>query len=540
MTEASSFVEIRDLRISFPQGRGFREVVRGLNLTLPLGKSVALVGESGSGKSVTARALIGLAGHGARVEAERFRIEGADALSFSEREWRRVRGGRIGFVLQDALTSLDPLRRIGRLLDDAQGGGGPSHRNVDLLRSVGVPNPEVRLAQYPHELSGGLRQRALIATAIARGPSLVIADEPTTALDVTVQKQILNLLARRREEGHALLLISHDLAVVSRLADHVVVLRDGEAVEEGPPEQVLRAPRHVYTRRLLDAIPTAETRGHRLAPAAAKDFVEGASGARPPLPPKRIDPQSKLLTAVDLRKGFRGGAPAANGVSFSLAKGETLGIVGESGSGKTTVARIVMGLIEPDSGQVVLDGELWSGIGEAARRPRRAGIQLISQDPLSSFDPRYDVERIVGESLDAAGVYGAARRARVVEILDAVRLPGATLNRHPRELSGGQRQRVAIARALAPRPRLLVADEPVSALDVSVQAQVLDLLASLQAEFGASLLFISHDLGVVHHLTDKVVVMKDGQVVEQGEVTRVFSHPAHPYTRELIAAIPQI
>ncbi len=531
-------VEIRDLSVAFPQtSPGY--AVRSLSLTIRPGEAVALVGESGSGKSVTARSLIGLAGRGAIVNASTFRIDGRDALRFTERDWRQVRGGRIGFVLQDALVSLDPLRRVGQLLTDSQGGQSPRGRNAELLRSVGVPHAAARLEQYPHELSGGLRQRALIATAISRSPSLVIADEPTTALDVTVQKQILDLLEERRSQGQALLLISHDLAVVSRLADRVLVLRDGEVVEEGETGAVLRSPSHPYTRQLLDAIPSQASRGFRLAPAAVG---ARAGEIRVRLPVKRIEREWPVLAARSLRKSFSASAagPAVAGVSFSLAKGEALGIVGESGSGKTTVARIVLGLVEPDSGTVLLDGEPWSGIGEAARRARRSGIQFIAQDALSSFDPRYDVERIVGESLDTVKVHGAARRARVLEVLDAVRLPASLLTRHPRDLSGGQRQRVAIARAFAPRPRLLVADEPVSALDVSVQAQVLDLIAELQAETGTSLLFISHDLGVVHHLTDRVLVMKDGQVVEDGEVGEVFARPRHGYTRDLLAAIPAL
>ena len=541
MTSSVAFVEIRDLNIHFPHAGDAGHVVRNVNLTIHAGKSVALVGESGSGKSVTARSLIGLSGRGVKVSASAFRLGGEDVLRFTERDWRRVRGQKVGFVLQDALVSLDPLRRVHQLLSDAHGGKGNRESYIESLRGVGVPHPDARLEQYSHELSGGLRQRVLIATALARHPSLVIADEPTTALDVTVQKQILDLLAERRAAGHALLLISHDLAVVSKLADYVLVMKQGEVVEEGPTRDVLQSPSHAYTRQLLDAIPSAQSRGFRLvrpAEVAGNDTIN----ARIALPPKRIEPDISVLQAQNLSKHFHGSrtGPAVNGVSFQLAKGEALGIVGESGSGKSTVARLVLGLTEPDSGRVLLNGEPWSGIGEAARRPRRAGIQLIAQDSLSSFDPRYDVERIIGESLDTVRIYGQARRERVLEVLDSVRLSRSVLHRHPRELSGGQRQRVAIARAFAPRPHLLIADEPVSALDVSVQAQVLDLLAELQAESGTSLLFISHDLGVVHHLTDKVVVMKDGQIVEDGDVTHVFSNPSHSYTRNLLAAIPSL
>ncbi|MEZ2129702.1 MULTISPECIES: dipeptide ABC transporter ATP-binding protein [unclassified Sinorhizobium] len=552
----SPLIEIRSLSIAFPRDEDENVVVRGIDLAIREGETVALVGESGSGKSVTARSLIGLAGAGAKVRADQFDIAGESVLGHREKDWRRLRGERIGFVLQDALVSLDPLRRIEQQLSDAFGrrrlfaGKSAGSESQHLLKSVGIPDPERRLRQYPHQLSGGLRQRALIATAIARGPSLLIADEPTTALDATVQKQILDLLAERRKAGHTLLLISHDLAVVSRLADRVLVMNDGRIVEEGPTDKLLRQPEHPYTRQLLDAVPSVASKGFRLsAPAEpvrpeTSTIIEADISVRHriPLPQKRIDHDTHVLTAHGLvkRYGGNGGSTVVNDVSFSLAAGEALGIVGESGSGKTTVAKIVLGLLEPDEGTVLIGGRQWSNVPETARRPQRASMQLIAQDAFSSFDPRYTIEKIVGESLDSVGVYGAERRQRVLDVLDAVRLGPAFLKRFPRELSGGQRQRVAIARAFAPRPKLLVADEPVSALDVSVQAQVLDLLAELQAASGTSLLFISHDLGIVHHLTDRVLVMKDGRVVETGEVGQVFSSPRHTYTQALLEAVPAL
>lgn len=545
MTER--LVEIRNLNIGFRQDGRTVPVVHGIDLTIRAGETVALVGESGSGKSVTARSLIGLSGPNAVIEADMFNIDDRDVLDNTEKDWRRLRGDRIGFVLQDALVSLDPLRRISQQLSDAFADRGffrrpDLQRGQALLRSVGIPDPQRRLAQYPHQLSGGLRQRALIATAIAREPSLLIADEPTTALDATVQKQILDLLAERRRAGHTLLLISHDLAVVSSLADRVLVMNQGVIVEEAETRQILTAPKDPYTRQLLDAVPSAKSRGYRLSASVSPAQESGGERRKIPLPPKRIEHSALVLEASGLVKRYgKGDAPiAVNDVSFTLAAGEALGIVGESGSGKTTVAKIVLGLVEPDQGAVRIDGKPWSNIGEAQRRPLRAHMQLIAQDALSSFDPRYTVEKIIGESLDAAGIFGGARRERVIEVLDSVRLGRQFLKRHPRELSGGQRQRVAIARAFAPRPRLLVADEPVSALDVSVQAQVLDLLAELQAASGTSLLFISHDLGVVHHLTDRVLVMKDGRVVETGAVEKVFSEPNHTYTRALLDAVPAL
>ncbi|MBF2714740.1 dipeptide ABC transporter ATP-binding protein [Agrobacterium vitis] len=538
-------IQIRNLTIGFPKDGRDHNVVHGLDLTIHAGETLALVGESGSGKSVTARALLGLSGPGAKISADQFDIEGQSVLGIGEKQWRALRGTKVGFVLQDALVSLDPLRRVSQQLSDAFGRRGffkHPHLLQDsraLLQSVGIPDPDRRLPQYPHELSGGLRQRALIATAIARHPALLIADEPTTALDATVQKQILDLLAERRKAGHTLLLISHDLAVVSRLADRVLVMNNGYIVEEGPTAKILKTPEHPYTRQLLDAVPSASSKGFRLSPSTEIELKRPAEPIRIALPPKQIDEGRIVLSANNLVKRY-GTSLAVNDVSFNLAAGEALGIVGESGSGKTTVAKIILGLVEPDGGAVLIDGKPWSNISEAQRRPRRAHMQLIAQDALSSFDPRYTVEKIVGESLDSVGVYGDARRKRVIEVLDAVRLNRSFLSRYPRELSGGQRQRVAIARGFAPHPTLLVADEPVSALDVSVQAQVLDLLAELQAASGTSLLFISHDLGVVHHLTDRVVVMKDGQIVETGQVENVFSTPRHSYTRALLDAVPTL
>jgi len=524
----TALVDIQDLSIRF----GTQTVVSGLNLTIQPGESVALVGESGSGKTVTARTLLGLQSADATVAAGRFTIRGRPALANREGEWRQVRGREIGYVLQDALVSLDPLRTVGQQLADALLASrrvAPHDipaRSVQLLHDAGMADARQRLNVYPHQLSGGLRQRVLIACALAGQPALLIADEPTTALDMTVQKQILTLLRRRRENGQALLLISHDLAVVAELADRVLVMRDGKVVESGETRQVLTAPQHAWTERLLRAIPTPQTRGLRLA--------STHSQALPPRPKVTGEP---LVNVSGVHK-FYGDRHVVNNVSFQLRAGETLGVVGESGCGKSTLARLLLGLSEPQRGTIDIAGERWSQRPEAQRRSRRAGIQLIAQDPLSSFDPRYTVERIIGESLDTAGIAGAARRERVLHLLDEVSLSRTLLQRYPRELSGGQRQRVAIARAFAPNPALLIADEPVSALDVSVQAQILDLLADMQSEHRTALLFISHNLGVIHHLADRVLVMKEGRIVESGEVEQVFSRPAHPWTQQLLDALP--
>ncbi|MBP1782791.1 peptide/nickel transport system ATP-binding protein [Micromonospora sp. HB375] len=532
-------VTVEDLHVDFDTPTGRVAAVRGISFTVERGECVAVVGESGSGKSVTARTLVGLAGPGARVRAARLDLAGEDVRTHRPRDWRRVRGRLAGLVLQDALVSLDPLRTVGAEVGEVLTTHGivgrreRAGRVTHLLDLAHLPEPERRARQYPHQLSGGLRQRALIASAIAGEPALLIADEPTTALDVTVQAEILRLLAERRAAGVSLLLISHDLAVVAQVADRVLVMRDGRVVEHGPTDRLLRAPEHPYTRQLLAAVPSASSRGRRLTATAP---VEGARAALPAR--GEVRPDDRVLDARGLTKRY-GEHTVVRDVSFSVARGETLGLVGESGSGKSTVARIVAGLLAPDAGTVTFDGKPWSAARERTRRPMRRRLQLISQDPLGSFDPRYTVGQVIGENLDA-DVHRRDRRAHVADLLHRVGLGPDLLDRHPRQLSGGQRQRVAIARAIAPRPSLIICDEPVSALDVSVQAQVLDLLAELRAADGTALLFISHDLGVVHHLSDRVLVMHDGTVVEQGPVGDVFTYPRHDYTRSLLDALPTL
>ncbi|MEU8423464.1 ABC transporter ATP-binding protein [Micromonospora sp. NPDC048835] len=531
-------VTVEDLHVDFETPTGRVAAVRGISFTVELGECVAVVGESGSGKSVTARTLVGLAGPGARVRAARLDLAGEDVRTHRPRDWRRVRGRLAGLVLQDALVSLDPLRTVGAEVGEALTTHGivgrreRAGRVAHLLDLVHLPEPERRARQYPHQLSGGLRQRALIASAIAGEPALLIADEPTTALDVTVQAQILRLLAERRAAGVGLLLISHDLAVVAQVADRVLVMREGRIVEHGPTERLLRAPEHPYTRQLLAAVPSASSRGRRL---AATGTVAGVPAALPARGDLR--PNDRVLDARGLTRRY-GEHTVVDDVTFSIGRGETLGLVGESGSGKSTVARIVAGLLDPDAGTVTFEGLRWSGTRERTRRPVRRRLQLISQDPLSSFDPRYTVGQVIGENLP--DVDRRDRSTHVVDLLRRVGLGPDLLDRHPRRLSGGQRQRVAIARAIAPKPSLLICDEPVSALDVSVQAQILDLLAELRAADGTALLFISHDLGVVHHLSDRVLVMHDGTVVEQGPVGDVFTYPRHDYTRSLLDALPTL
>ncbi|MFL1378920.1 MULTISPECIES: dipeptide ABC transporter ATP-binding protein [unclassified Nocardiopsis] len=594
---------IRGLSVDFPGRRATVAAVRDVSLDVHAGRCLAVVGESGSGKSVTARALLGLAGARAEVRADELSFSGVDLRALDERRWRSLRGRRVGYVLQDALTSLDPLRRVGdevaeplevhRLATAAE----LDERVPALLREAGVPDPAARMFQYPHELSGGLRQRALIASALAADPELVIADEPTTALDVTVQAQILDLLAARRARGGALLLISHDLAVVAGLADEIAVMYAGLVVERGPAGQVLAAPAHPYTAELLAAAPTLEGPvpvGQATAPTApaaergcpyAPRCPLADDGCRAELPPPTawegdrevrcrhagvplpgpagpVDAAPPVavpgpgedtagdggaapvpvLEAVGLTKTYRspggGTRTAVRDVSLALAPGEALGVVGGSGSGKSTVARLLMAEFGADAGSVSLAGEPWSGPPERARRPRRHRIQLVDQDPLGSFDPRFAVGRVIAEALERR-VPRAERPAEVARLLEAVGLDPALAGRSPARLSGGQRQRVAIARALAPGPDVLVCDEPVSALDVTVQARILALLGRLRRETGTALVFISHDLAVVRRVCDRVAVMQDGRIVETGPAEEVLRSPAHPYTRSLLAAVPR-
>ncbi|RXH38001.1 ABC transporter ATP-binding protein [Bradyrhizobium nanningense] len=545
--QQSDLLTVDSLRVSFGRVAG-NEIVRGVSFSLRAGRCLAIVGESGSGKSVTARTLIGLAGRNANVQARQLSFAGTDLIDLNDRAWRRVRGNEIGFVLQDALVSLDPLRRIGTEIGEGLLLHGTvssreelAQRVVALLKLVGVPEPELKAHQLPHQLSGGQRQRALIAAALALDPRMLIADEPTTALDVTAQAHILALLEETKTRGKALILISHDLAVVSHIADEVLVMRGGEVVERGATAQILSEPRHPYTRQLLDAVPSGRPRGSRLSPSTI---------VRPPLRqaqrpmqwPQKSQPI--LIEATSLVKRFK--APnassraAVDGISFELRSGETLGIVGESGSGKSTLARMVLALEEPDEGAVHFAGQPWTTLPERQRRARRRSMSIIYQDPLGSFDPRWTVGRIMSDSLSSDVETRPKLQERVIELLDMVGLSRRLLDRRPLELSGGQRQRVAIARAIATHPAVIVCDEPVSALDVSIQAQVLDLLGDLKDRLGVSYLFISHDLSVIRHISDRVIVMRRGRIVDSGATEDIFSNPQSEYTKGLIAAMPRL
>ena len=538
---AQPLLHVDNLRVSF----GDAEVVKGISFTARAGRCLAIVGESGSGKSVTARTLVGLTGPGSHVSADRIDLAGRDLTRQSQRSWRAIRGREIGFILQDALVSLDQLRLVGDEITEPlrlHGWGTRATRReraIELLGSVGVPEPEVKVRQRPYELSGGLRQRALIASAIALDPKLLVADEPTTALDVTIQAQVLDLLAESKDRGRSIILISHDLSVVARLADEVIVMRGGEVLEQGTAHQVLYQPKHEYTRALLDAIPSEHTRGVRLVrPAGNEGTVRRTR--RP------ADRGTPVLEARHLTKVFRGpdkvDRAVVDDVSFQLFAGETLGVVGESGSGKTTAARMALALLRACRRGTAARAAVVGADADCAR-PLRKRIGVVYQDPLSSFDPRLAVGRIVTDALGTGSRPPSSRaeaRARAVRLLEQVGLTEHHLDAAPLRLSGGQRQRVAIARALAPEPAVIVCDEPVSALDVSIQAQVLDLLTDLQDELGVSYLFISHDLGVIHHMSDRILVMKEGRVVESGDADEVFERPQDPYTRRLLTALPRL
>ena len=499
-------LDVDDLTVTI----GGAAVVDGISFTLAAGECLAIVGESGSGKTMTANALLGMSP--GTVTANRLEVAGADTSGFTERDWRRLRGSDVALVSQDALVALDPLRRVGRevaevvevheRLSRAEVGA----RVIRALEDAAMPDAAQRAAQYPHELSGGLRQRALIASALAGRPRVLIADEPTTALDATVQAQILELLAELTRQGLGLLLITHDLSAVARLADRVAVMQRGRIVETGATTAVLADPQHPYTRTLLAAVPTRRTTSR--------------------------DAGNPVLEADGLRRAY-GSRVAVDDVSLTLRAGQTLGIVGESGSGKSTVARLLLGLETPDAGSVTLDGAPWSSVRESQRRERRHRIQLVDQDAFGAFDPRWSVERLITE---AVALGEKPTRARVLELLAQVGLGEEHARRRRHELSGGQRQRVAIARALARRPGILVCDEPVSALDLSIQAQILALLESLQRDLGLSMVFISHDLAVIGQVSDEILVMRDGAVVERGAASTVLEAPQHPFTRRLLDA----
>ncbi|WP_338148248.1 ABC transporter ATP-binding protein [Neoroseomonas eburnea] len=528
---SAPLLAVEDLAIRYVSGGTARRVVDGVSFSVAPGEVLALLGESGSGKTTTAQAVLGLLPPNGAIERGAIRLDGTDIAGWPERKLAALRGARISLIPQDPTTSLNPVRTIGAQIAEILEIHGERDRTrirarvLELLTRVGLEPAEMRARQYPHQLSGGMRQRVLIAIAVALRPGLIVADEPTSALDVTVQRRILDLLDElRREDGTAVLLVTHDLGVAADRADRVVVLRQGQVQEAGPVRQVLAAPRSEYARQLLADAPSLAT-----------------PRARPPVPATagimlKVD---GLLQAYPVA-GERGRMfHAADDVSFEVRAGTTHALVGESGSGKTTTARCIAGFLRPTAGRVEVGGtDVAQLSGEALRQFRRK-VQLVFQNPFASLDPRQTVGAIVEEPLWNFAPVAKAERERLVRgMIERVGLPDAVLTRPPAALSGGQRQRVAIARALVLRPRVVVLDEAVSALDVTVQARILELLAELQRELGLTYVFVSHDLAVVRLIADTVSVMRSGRVVESGPVEQVFHSPADEYTRDLIAAIP--
>lgn len=526
----SAILTLDGLTVSLPQGADRPHAMRDVSLSISPGEIVCVVGESGSGKSMTANAVMRLLPTGVAIESGRILFEGRDLAAASDAEMRRIRGAGIAMIFQEPMTALNPLRTIGDQIGEmfrihsALGRAEIASKVLDLLTEVNIPDPARAAKAYPHELSGGQRQRAMIAMALALDPKVLIADEPTTALDVTTQAQILKLIRElQARKGTAVLFITHDFGVVAEIADLVVVMQHGLVVEQGVPRDVLERPTHPYTQQLIAAVP-----------------------ALAPPPPRALSPET-ILSVEEVSKTYRTGGLFGRGqrvthavkqVSLKLPKGATLGIVGESGSGKSTLARCIIRLVDPDSGRIVLKGEDITALSRAEMRARSRHIQMVFQDPYGSLNPRRKAGDLVAQGLVVSGMPRKQALERARELFGLVGLDPASLDRYPHEFSGGQRQRIGLARALALEPDVLVADEPVSALDVSVQAQVLRLLADLRERLGLSIVFITHDLRVAAQVCDLIAVMKDGEVVEAGTISEVFGQRRHPYTRALLASIP--
>ncbi|CAN5747644.1 ABC transporter ATP-binding protein [soil metagenome] len=522
---SAPILTVENLSVRFVQGGKQTDAVRGVSFTLRAGETLAIVGESGSGKSVTALSTVKLLPENADL-AGSVRYRDTEMLGAKEKVLRRVRGNDISFIFQEPMTSLNPLHTIARQLAESlslhqsMSGAKARARIVEVLTQVGIRDPEERLGAYPHQLSGGQRQRVMIAMALLNNPDILIADEPTTALDVTIQAQILTLLAdQQRARGMAMLFIKHDLNIVRRIADRVAVMKDGLIVETGPTAQLFEAPQHPYTRSLLAAEPKG---GPEPVPAGAEVIVE-TLGLRIWFPVKR-----------GILRRTKGHIKAVNDARLTVRAGETVGVVGESGSGKTTLALAIMRLISSE-GRIVFLGRDIQGWRNKALRPVRRDMQIVFQDPYGSLSPRMSVEQIVGEGLAVHGL-GKDGRARAARILGEVGLDPGLMDRYPHEFSGGQRQRIAIARAMILEPKLVVLDEPTSALDMTVQVQIVDLLRALQKRHGLAYIFISHDLRVVRALSHHVIVMRNGDVVESGDSQRIFEAPRSDYTRTLLAA----
>ena len=542
-TEGAPIIAVEKLNVGFSMRQGRVDVIHGVSFELHRGRTTCVVGESGSGKSVTARTILNMVPRPGVINGGRilFRPDAGDpvdltALDPRGRQIRQIRGGRIGMIFQEPMSSLSPVHTIGNQIVEAI----RLHRDVDrkearrmaaeALAQVEIPNPEKALDKYAFEYSGGMRQRAMIAMALACHPDVLIADEPTTALDVTTQAEILDLMrSLQRDLGMAIMFITHDMGVVAEIADEVVVMEKGHVVEKGEVRQIFDAPAHPYTRKLLGAVKRLER------PAEAK--VRPAPDAGPILTVENLEMR------FEKREGFfqrvTDVTRAVDGVSFTLRQGEALGIVGESGSGKTTVGRCIARVYEPNAGTIDYGGVNLVTAGPQALRDTRKQVRMIFQDPFASLNPRMTVQQIIAEPLIVNGVAsGQELEDRVAQLLREVGLDPAMMERYPHAFSGGQRQRIVVARAIALEPRLVIADEPTSALDVSIRTQVLDLLLRLQAELGLSFIFISHDMAVIRYFCDRVAVMYRGRIVEIGETEQIITDPQHPYTRALLSSVP--
>ena len=532
-TAPETVLQVDGLCVSVRTEAGLRPLVQDISFTLSRGETLAIAGESGSGKSITSLAIMGLLPPPAvRVTGGRVLLSGQDLTALPEADLRAIRGDRIAMIFQEPMTSLNPVMTVGAQLVEAIRAHErvtrveAQKRAVDALKAVRLSEPDRRLRQYPHELSGGMRQRVMIAMALALRPQVLIADEPTTALDVTVQREVLDLLRDlQRDLGTAIILITHDMGVVAEMADRVIVMRYGRQVETANTAEIFARPQAEYTRALLAAVPRI-----------------GKGAARPPVTTDPIARLSDVVVRYPLRGGLLGGIThnvhAVEHVSFDIRKGETFALVGESGCGKSTIAKALVGLV-PHHGRIEIAGQALNGLDAAGFKVMRRKVQMIFQDPMAALNPRMRVGDLIAEPLTIHAIgTPVERHARAADLMTRVGLEAAQMDRYPHEFSGGQRQRICIARALALRPDLIIADESVSALDVSVQARVLDLLRDLQREFGVSILFISHDMAVVNNISDRVAVMYLGQIVELGTTAQIFGNPQHPYTRQLIEAVP--
>jgi peptide/nickel transport system ATP-binding protein len=559
MSEQQNLIEVRDLRVRFRLDKTQTfDAVKGISFVIPTNSTVALVGESGSGKSVSAMAIMGLLPPESAMvlEGSSVMYRGRNLLVEPREGLQRLRGRELSMIFQEPMTSLNPVFTVGDQISEVLrlhmglGGAQARSRTIELLAEVGIPEPQLRVNSYPHQLSGGQQQRVMIAMAIACQPKLLIADEPTTALDVTIQKQILDLLASLKQRHRmSVLFITHDLAMVGEIADQVLVMQNGEIQESGPVADIFERPQHAYTQALLECRPRLDRRPQRLP--VIDDFMRSQGKPAGQQERKRgvNDDDAIILEARNLSKEFRLREGlfghkvfrAVDGVSFKLAKGKTLGLVGESGSGKTTIGLALMRLIDASGGEVLFEGTDLLKLTQREMLPYKRRIQIIFQNPYASLNPRFTVGNILIEPMHIHGI-GAdlAERSRLVyELLDRVGLTRAAFNKYPHEFSGGQRQRIAIARCLTMKPDVLICDESVSALDVSIQAQVLNLLQDLQDEFGMSYIFISHDLAVVKYISDQVMVLHDGELVEMANSDDIYLSPQHDYTKKLIGAIPR-